>query len=151
MTVMRGPLGHGFNVPAKARRIALAAYDDAPVRFQGLVTKASAHNTEMVILTDVIPSGLPESVEVQPIQAILEVIRWADYLAMDAARENWPALRMILEPEMARLKKIEAQVLIRTAMPCGGMAECGVCALEARGGWRMVCKEGPVFNLKELV
>jgi hypothetical protein len=30
---LRGPLGRGFNIPVSARRIALVAFDDAPVRF----------------------------------------------------------------------------------------------------------------------
>ena len=44
----------------------------------------------------------------------------------------------------------EAQALIVTPMPCGGIAECGVCAVTVRRGWKMACKDGPVFDLKEL-
>jgi len=30
------------------------------------------------------------------------------------------------------------------------LAECGVCALSNDQGWKMICKDGPVFNLKEI-
>jgi len=45
----------------------------------------------------------------------------------------------------------EAQVLVVTPMPCGGLAECGVCAFTTRRGWKMACKDGPVFDLSELI
>jgi NAD(P)H-flavin reductase len=41
-------------------------------------------------------------------------------------------------------------VLLRTQMPCGALAECGVCAVRTRGGWKMACKDGPVFDWREL-
>jgi NAD(P)H-flavin reductase len=43
-----------------------------------------------------------------------------------------------------------AQALFYSPMPCGGAADCGVCALRTRHGVKLVCKDGPVFNLEEL-
>ncbi|MBI3152940.1 MAG: hypothetical protein HYZ21_12455, partial [Chloroflexi bacterium] len=45
----------------------------------------------------------------------------------------------------------EAQVLIRTQMPCGALAECGICAVMVGQQWKMACKDGPVFDWKELL
>jgi hypothetical protein len=42
------------------------------------------------------------------------------------------------------------QILIHTSMPCGGIAECGVCALRTEDDWKLICKEGPVFDLREI-
>jgi NAD(P)H-flavin reductase len=36
------------------------------------------------------------------------------------------------------------------AMPCSGLADCGVCAVPARRGYKLACKDGPVFDLDEL-
>jgi hypothetical protein len=36
-------------------------------------------------------------------------------------------------------------------MPCSALAECGVCSLRQRRGWKMICREGPVFELGELL
>jgi hypothetical protein len=47
--------------------------------------------------------------------------------------------------------RFEAQALVITPMPCGGIAECGVCAVTARRGWKLACKDGPVFDLTELI
>jgi NAD(P)H-flavin reductase len=46
--------------------------------------------------------------------------------------------------------KQEAQVLVRTSIPCGGIADCGVCAVMTKSNWKLACKDGPVFDLKEL-
>jgi hypothetical protein len=45
----------------------------------------------------------------------------------------------------------DAQVLVVTPAPCGGLAECGVCAVTTRRGWKMACKDGPVFSLNEFI
>jgi NAD(P)H-flavin reductase len=41
--------------------------------------------------------------------------------------------------------------LVVAPMPCGGLAECGVCAVTTRRGWKLACKDGPVFDLGELI
>ena len=44
----------------------------------------------------------------------------------------------------------QAQVLVRTPLPCGGIAACGVCAVHLTGSsrdYRLACKDGPVFQL----
>ena len=43
-----------------------------------------------------------------------------------------------------------AQLLIRTAMPCSGLGECGVCAVATRVGWALACSDGPVFDFNTL-
>ena len=41
-------------------------------------------------------------------------------------------------------------VLVDAPMPCAGMGDCGVCAVKARGGYRLACKDGPVFERRVL-
>jgi hypothetical protein len=147
---VRGPLGRGFTLPIAARRVALAAYDDMPARLLGLIRPALNQNAALVMVCDSVSDDLPGDVEVQPSSALSEVCEWADYIALDVARENLPKLRQRLGEldQVSALK--EAQVLIHTPMPCGGMAECGVCAVTLKSGWRMACKEGPVFDWGEI-
>ena len=47
--------------------------------------------------------------------------------------------------------RFEAQVLVLVPMPCGGMGECGVCAVKIQRGWKLACKDGPVFDLEDLI
>jgi dihydroorotate dehydrogenase electron transfer subunit len=42
------------------------------------------------------------------------------------------------------------KALVMTPIPCGGIAECGACAVPAHRGWKLACRDGPVFNLNEL-
>lgn len=155
--VLRGPLGRGFAIPTSARKVALIAFDDSPARLHGLIPLALEQNAEVVVLCDSKVNDLPEVVEVQPLRAMLDILRWADYAALDVARGNMNQLReKIGEQKQAgarpeRQSKDAAQVLIRTQMPCGALAECGVCAVTVGRQWKMVCKDGPVFDLKELL
>lgn len=150
----RGPFGHGFALPTSARRVALIAFDDSPARLRGLIAPALKQSAAITLVCDSAPEDLSEDVEIQPLKYLNEIWKWADYAALDVARENLPRLMEMLgydRAERSRSAPREAQVLIRTSMPCGTSAECGVCAVNMRGGWKMACKDGPVFNLNELL
>lgn len=145
---LRGPLGKGFVLPASARRVVLVALDASPARLRGLIQPALKQDAAVVLLTDSPVSNLPDEIEVQPSSGLVEILAWADYAAFDIERENLPQL-------MSRLRKLNQasalrEALIRTPVPCGGLAECGVCAVITKSGWKMACKDGPVFDLNEI-
>ena len=148
---LRGPLGHGFTIPQFARKMALIAFDESPARLHGLIPLALRQGAEVVLVSNSIIDNVPEDVEVQPIQAMLEIYQWADYAAFDVGRENLNQLREKLGGKEQARSPHEAQVLVRAPMPCGALAECGVCALTIRHGWKMICKDGPVFEMKDLL
>ena len=146
---LSGPLGRGFVLPSSARKVALMALDNSPARLYGLIAPALKQNAAVVLLCDSPLDHLSDAVEVQPTSTLPEITDWADYIAFDVARENLPGLReRILNGNSAKTLP-EAQVLIRTPLACGGMAECGVCAVTGNSGWKMACKDGPVFDLRE--
>ncbi len=147
---IRGPIGHGFSLPLAVRKVVLVAFDDTPARLQGLLSLALKQNAEVVVICDVQTEDLPEVVEVQPLKALMDALRWADYAAVDVNRENLDRLKEMLAGQEQVTSKVEAQVLVRTPMPCGAQAECGVCALSLHHDWKMICKDGPVFGLGEL-
>ena len=144
---LRGPLGRGFTLPLSARRVALVASDDSPARLRGLIRPALKQSAAVVLVGRSAPDDLPDEVEVQPPSALHDILEWADYAAFDVRRENLPALREVVGKQNQRM---DVQVLIRTAVPCGGIAECGVCAVPFRSGWKLACKDGPVFDWSEL-
>jgi NAD(P)H-flavin reductase len=147
---LRGPLGRGFAVPVSARKVALIAYDDAPSRLRGLIRPALKQDASVVVVTYSSGDGLPDDVEIQPLSAMEEIVKWADFIALDVSRENMPKLMGKLLG-MHQLESVnEAQILIRTPMPCGGIAECGVCAVVTKSTWKLACKDGPVFDLREI-
>jgi len=148
---LRGPLGRGFALPLSARRVALVAFDADPSRLRGLIRPALKQNAALVLLCDSAPGNVPDEVEVQPLSVLSEILEWADYLALDMARERLPELReRSVNGQPARAAR-EAQILVRTPVPCGGMAECGVCAVTLRSGWKLACKDGPVFDWSDIM
>ncbi|MBI5943345.1 MAG: hypothetical protein HY864_03175 [Chloroflexi bacterium] len=147
---LRGPLGHGFSISTGARKVALIAFDDSPARLRGLISIALKQGAEVVLVSNSAMDDVPEAVEVQPLQAMMEIYQWADYAAFDVARENLNQLREMLGNGKQAKAPREAQVLIRAPMPCGALAECGICALTNRHEWKMICKDGPVFEMGEL-
>jgi dihydroorotate dehydrogenase electron transfer subunit len=148
--IIRGPLGHGFSLPASARKVALVAFDDSPARLQELMGIALKQGAAVVLICDSRGDQTPDEVEVQPLSALGEIFEWADYTAFDVSREHLLKLKeMIGDQNRASVRK-EAQVLVRTPMPCGGVADCGVCAVTLKSGWKMSCKDGPVFDWGEV-
>jgi hypothetical protein len=146
---LRGPLGRGFSLPLVARRIGLVALDDAPVRLRGLIRPALKQDAAVVLVSNTMPEDLPDDVEVQPLSSLSDILEWADYVAFDVARENLQELRERVRNRSRLAARTDAQVLIRTAIPCGGIADCGVCAVTLKSDWKLACKEGPVFNWRE--
>ena len=162
---LRGPLGRGFNLPTTTRKVALATLDGNGARVLALLEPALAQNASVVLVCDQPPTNLPSALEILPTAALSEVTAWADYLACQVRRERLPELLNLLTPERnplhlrpglphAPTKSItprsnSAQVLVETPVPCGGLAECGACAISLRGGWgfKLACKDGPVFDL----
>ncbi|SRR6266498_45650 len=171
---LRGPLGRGFTLPLSARRVGLVELDSSPARLKGLIRRALKQDAAVVLICGSNPDNLPDDVEVQPISSLHEIVEWADYLAFDVARENLNQLRERLgkrhqfaaekdrvatlaphasagESSKGEPRRNEVQVLIHTPIPCGGIAECGVCAVTLKSGWKLACKDGPVFNWSDIL
>lgn len=144
-----GPLGRGFSMPLSARCVALVALGETSARLNPLLAAALEGNASVVLVSDLDLPGLPPEVEIRPVPALPEVTKWADYLAFDLPRESLPGLRerLGIGEQSGGLR----EALVLTPVPCGGMAECGVCAVSTHHGWKMACKDGPVFDLKELL
>ncbi len=160
---LRGPLGRGFSLPNSARCVALVALGETYARLKCLLANALKQDASVVLVSDLELNELPSEVEIQPVSALAEIAKWGDYLAIDIPRQSLPGLREMLGLSQQTRARFEAQavsprrapgpngVLVHTTMPCGGMGECGVCAVTVRRGWKLACKDGPVFDLKELV
>ena len=148
---LRGPLGHGFLFPNIARRIALIAFDDLPLHLTALLDVALKQEASIVMVCKDPPDDIPLQVEVQPRDSLMDVCAWADYTALDARRESLLELKKIFAGSNRLRIGNEVQILIRAPMPCGALAECGVCSLDSGRGPLLVCKDGPVFNLKDLL
>ena len=143
---LRGPLGKGFRMPPIARRVALASLEGTPARLLPLANLALAQQAAVAIYAQSTPSGLPEEVEVLPLDLLPEAPSWADFLALEIPLARLSDLRNRLGLRPYQNPACQTQVLVITPMPCSGLAECGVCAVAAREGWSLTCSDGPVFD-----
>ncbi|GAB4464109.1 MAG: hypothetical protein Kow0070_25540 [Anaerolineales bacterium] len=148
---LRGPLGRGFTLPPSARRVTLVPFDEDVSRLRGLIAPALKQRAAVVLLGESDLGGLPDEVEVQPFSLLEDALAWADYAAFDVLRESLPGLRERLGGSNQVPAGKDAQVLVRTPLPCGGIAECGVCAVTLKSGWKLACKDGPVFDLRDVL
>jgi len=146
---LRGPVGRGFGLPATAKKVALVISVSPPSTLRGLIPPALKQDAAIVLLTDFAVDNLPDEIEIQPLKSINEILGWADYAAFDVSREALAGLVRRLEASNLLSRAKDAQVFVRAPMPCGGLADCGVCAVVAKSGWMMACKDGPVFDLSE--
>jgi NAD(P)H-flavin reductase len=148
---LRGPLGHGFQMPITIKNVALVALCESSARLLPLLFAGMERGASVSLVSDQVPSELPAEVEVHPPAALPEVFTWADYLALDLRPEQLPGLRERLGLDYDAPLRPVAQALIHTSMPCGGMAACSICAVTVRRGYKLACKDGPVFNLNDLL
>jgi NAD(P)H-flavin reductase len=147
---IRGPLGSGFALPKVSRRVALVAFDGEAARLMPLAAAAAQQGAAVALVCENAPLDVPLYMEVQPAGALAEVCGWSDYAAFDVARESVNALASALKSARPAAPR-NGQVLVRTAMPCGGLAECGVCSVHTLRGSKLACVDGPVFDLKLLI
>ncbi|HTP02235.1 MAG TPA: hypothetical protein VMJ64_12755 [Anaerolineales bacterium] len=146
--LLRGPLGHGFSIPPSSRRLGLVAFGCLARTLLSLLDSVDREEVSVTLVADHIPEGLPTEVEVQPLAAVVEVSQWTDFLAVDVERSMLPGLRETLQPHRMGIKA-EGQALIRTPMPCGALADCGVCTVVLGRRTYLACADGPVFDLRQ--
>ena len=147
---LRGPLGCGFQLPGSARRVALVALEGQAGRLLPLVRPALTQGAAVVLYSEPLPGQLPLSLEAFPQAALPEALAWADFIAADAPLGALNDLGALLGFWAGAKRSLTGQVLIHTPMPCAGIADCGVCAVPARNGWKLACKDGPAFHLGAL-
>ena len=143
---LRGPLGRGFMPPDSIKRLALAAIGNTPARLLPLLDTAA----ETALFSDNLPADLPIEVEVSPLSAWPETMSWPDFLAIDCPLERLSALPALLGLDGNSSPPCPTQILVSVPMPCGALADCGVCAVRAMRGHKLACKDGPVFDWDEI-
>lgn len=162
-----GPLGRGFAVRRAARNLLLVAGGIGIAPLVYLAEEAVAQGRAVALLlgaataVDLYPATLlsPE-VELAVVTEdgsaghqglITELVPdygdWADQVFACGPEAMYHALARAA-PDMVRRKSV--QVLLEARMGCG-MGTCLGCVVETRRGYRLCCKDGPRFELRELM
>ncbi len=119
-------------------------------RLGPLAQAAIRHDAAVSLFSPRVPPRLPAEVEVLPIQALVEAWEWADYAAFEAEPEQIELLPGLLGWSRLVQSPFPVEILIVSRFACAGTADCGVCAVKMDGRYRLSCKDGPVFALKNL-
>ena len=160
-----GPLGKPFELAPKTRHALLVgggigvvplvmlaeaalARDVAVTLLAGYRTAAKAFPTslipteaEYVVTTDDGTHGRPGFVT----SAALEYLPWADQIFACGPIPMLQALRRLDLP-----RSLPVQISMEAHMGCA-MGVCLGCVVETRHGLKRVCRDGPVFSLREMV
>lgn len=147
---LRGPLGRGFSLPEHLGRLALIACEDMIARLLPLAVQAAARGADISWFTDAPVPSLPAAYELNPLRLAPNALSWADFMVIEVGLLRLPELRRTLGLAPGQHLPCPVQALILADMPCAGRAECSVCAVRTRRGWRLACMDGPVFDLNEL-
>jgi dihydroorotate dehydrogenase electron transfer subunit len=80
-------------------------------------------------------------------------LSWADQMVASLPRADYEPLLALVRRHTLRLRPGFAQALLggeAGAVPCATGA-CDGCSVRTRDGYRRLCREGPSFDLRELV
>lgn len=148
---LRGPRGNGFHLPPLAKKVALTTFDTLGVnRLLPLAGQAIANGASVTLLTNRSPENLASEIELLAMEEMNQIVDWADYLAAVFPADGMDHLIQQINPGSTR--KIPAvEIMLDTPMICDENSACGVCGVQTARGWKLACKDGPVFRLDELV
>jgi hypothetical protein len=147
---IRGPLGNGFSLPKRARRLALISLGPNLGNLLPLAHAALQQKTEVALLAENTPINIPLGIEMQGLSEVSNAVAWADHIAVAVSADQIETMQAVFVATGIP-KRLAIEVLVLSPMPCGGNARCGVCALETSRGIRFPCEDGPVFALPQIL
>ncbi|MGD9116704.1 MAG: dihydroorotate dehydrogenase electron transfer subunit [Dehalococcoidia bacterium] len=165
MISLLGPLGNGFSINPNSKKLLMIAggIGIAPLVF--LVTEASKRNCETKLLIggreaallypqDLLPEGLDIIYATENATMGLHgmvttfapnYFEWADQLFACGPLPMYKAMA-----RMPELKNKPVQISLEVRMGCG-VGVCYGCTVKTANGLKQVCKDGPVFELNDIV
>jgi len=160
-----GPLGNGFTLTGTTRNALLVAGGLGIAPLVALAEKALAQEISVVLLAGAATAERLLPAEYLPAEAeyvvatddgtlghrgfvtdlVVEYLNWADQVFACGPLPMFDALKRILEGS-----SLSAQVSLEARMGCA-VGACLGCVISTRRGRQRVCREGPVFDLRELL
>ena len=171
-----GPLGHPFGLDARTRNLLLVGSGPGLAALMLLARAGAARGTVTLIAgaddADRLPPPflLPGEVEYQTVPGLqiadfkLQIegsraqsaiynlqsaISWADQIFAALPTDQLLALRDVIGRVKFRWERGFASALLEGPLVCG-VGACGVCAVPMRRGTRLLCADGPVFDLRDV-
>ena len=162
-----GPLGTGFDISSRSQNLLLIAggMGIAPITF--LAQEAAEHKFNVVLLIgatdkDALLSKnlLPKEVRYVPATDdgstgrrgfVTDLISsFIDKTDQVFACGPAPMYRTLIEKKAELLKNKPTQISLEMRMACGH-GVCYGCTINTKRGLKQVCKDGPVFNIEDVI
>jgi len=147
---IRYPLGKGFAIPSSARRLLMVSATGHPLRLLPEAGKMLANGGEAALFSYSLPGEISPEIELLTRDELADACSWADCIIGDTPIDHLAVWKSMVSLGDHVDPKRDIQVLVDTPMACHGTAECSVCAVKTRHGWKNACSDGPVFQLAEL-
>lgn len=161
-----GPLGHGYSVRRTSQHLLLVAGGIGVAPLVWLADEAVAGGKSVTIVLggrsagQILPAALlPQEVEVVvttedgslgrrglATDAFVEHLAWCDQAFACGPNAMFRAMADAMRRANAQRP---VQVLLEEGMGCG-TGICYGCAVETKRGMRLVCKDGPMFELRQV-
>jgi dihydroorotate dehydrogenase electron transfer subunit len=175
-----GPLGNGFTIEPKSKRLLLVAGGIGIAPLILLAQQASSqHQITLIYGASTaaqlypFPSGgkkrsklppLPNGVQFIPItedgsmgqkgratDILPDFLDWADQIYACGPADMYKAMaKMSLRAKRSNLKLKKCQLSLEVRMGCG-FGACYGCTINTRKGLKQVCRDGPVFELDNII
>jgi dihydroorotate dehydrogenase electron transfer subunit len=161
-----GPLGNPFAIDGRSRTLLLIGESWGAPALIFLAHRALAQGAAVTLAlldeTPLPPFLLPPDVELHggvaldgahgPGFDLRASIQWADQLCAALPPARLAALAQAVRDVRYRWAAGFAQVAIEAehTLACG-FGACNACAFETSRGWRTLCQDGPVFDLRDAV
>jgi hypothetical protein len=156
---IRYPLGKGFVFPPSARKLLMVSATTNPLRLLPVAGTVLAEGGEAALFSYNLPGQISPEVELLTRDELTDACAWADCIIGDTSLAHLSVWKgMVTRGDSIETWKKSSgtgqnrniQVLVDTPMACHGTADCGVCAVKTKHGWKNACSDGPVFQLAGL-
>jgi dihydroorotate dehydrogenase electron transfer subunit len=165
-----GPLGQPFAVGERTRNLFLVGQGPGLSALLLLAQQSAARDRAVTLLVSAAdpaaqppPFLLPGAVEYQSVAGLHAIqpelpsspfdlrsaIGWADQVCAALPTEQLRMLRDAIAAAKLRWERGFASAVVEGPIVCG-VGACGVCTVALRKGLRLLCSDGPVFDLREL-
>jgi len=165
MIDLLGPLGHGFEIEPKSRNLLLVAGGIGIAPLVALAEKGIANGLGITLLL-----GAPTQAQLYPphllplevklvvatedgsagrrgvvTDLLVDIVADADQIFACGPLSMYETMA-----SQGMLVGKSVQVSMEVRMGCG-FGGCYGCAIETNSGMRLVCQDGPVFDLKDII
>lgn len=164
-----GPLGRGFSLDSRQRRLLLVAESQRVAPLLALIGPQLDRQGSVGLLLQapaapalLPPAALPPAVEYYAVaadgsaganrsldEALPRVLQWADAVCAAGSPPFLRRLKGHIEQVRFGLQSGFTQVLAPVPLPCG-VGACLACLVDTGRGTHRACVRGPVFDLVEL-